>query len=168
MKSEKKFPLFVISDCSNVFDQDILKILLQKEKPYLMLNGNEFCNIYSNPKFYRQAWLAHCRDLAEQSERPVAFCAAIKPDMIESFGNCGFGEIYWLAIVGDEKTVLNRLRQADVTNQDWIKSALLSVAWLKENAVSAYPQMTCLDMTELSPEDAADFVDQWICERINP
>ena len=38
MKSEKKFPLFVISDCSNVFDRDILKILLQKEKPYLIVS----------------------------------------------------------------------------------------------------------------------------------
>jgi len=49
-----------------------------------------------------------------------------------------------------------------VIDENWVKSSLEFNRWLKENANKTEPEMTLLDNSALTPEEAARIADQWI------
>jgi hypothetical protein len=74
-----------------------------------------------------------------------------------------FSNIYYIAIVCDDEVLEQRMRIGrGVIDENWVKSSLEFNRWLKENANKTEPEMTLLDNSALTPEEAARIADQWI------
>lgn len=53
-----------------------------------------------------------------------------------------------------------------VNDQAWIQSSIDFNNWLKQNATLTAPPITLLDTTELTPQQAAEIVHEWIINRL--
>ena len=53
-----------------------------------------------------------------------------------------------------------------VTDENWIASSMQFNNWLKENHNKTDPNIELLDTSDLTPEQAADYVDQWIKSKL--
>ena len=78
-----------------------------------------------------------------------------------------FTQIHYLAAVCNEEVLLHRMRDMrKIEDEVWLKSSLDFNQWLKMNGESTQPEMTLLDITHLTPQQAAKQVDQWIHKRL--
>ena len=105
LQSNKKMPLFIISGASGVGKSEILKVLAKKENVYIVLDGDEFCNVYTAPVYFKKVWLDICHSVSLQTDKPVVFCAAMTPD------GFGFTTVHFWTVVQ-----LKRLSLMQTTN----------------------------------------------------
>jgi len=157
MKNKRN--LFIIDDYVDPQKDTIYRILKNKKKDYLFLDGQPFCNNVFEPRYYRQVWLELCRSVSEQLDMEIAFCGALSPETIESMGNTDFFNIHWLTIISSEEKILARLEISKIKEST---GAILRNKWAKANYKAVFPQVKLLDITEISDELAAEAIDSWI------
>lgn len=95
---------------------------------------------------------------------PVVLCGCGIP---EQFEICDareyFTQIHYLAVVCETPILEKRMREGrGIQEEDWIRSSVSFNLWLRENASKTQPQITLLDNTNLTPEEAAEEADKWI------
>mgnify|MGYP003297488408 FL=1 len=75
--------------------------------------------------------------------------------------------MYYLAIVCDDETMMQRMTVGrKVTDENWIASSMQFNNWLKENNDKTEPNIDLLDTSNLTPEQAAEYVDRWIKSKL--
>jgi Predicted nucleotide kinase len=168
----KRLPLFIITGASGVGKSTLSAELYKKETEYIVLESDilwfDFFNtIEDNYRTYRETWLRLCKNIS-QSGKSVVLCGCSTP---EQFENCierrYFSEILYLACVCDSDLLEKRLRQGRNVNDDnWIQSSISFNQWLKDNADKTEPKIMLLETSNKSVEEAAEFVDEWIKERL--
>ena len=137
--------------------------------------------IYNTPDdgyiSYRKLWLNMCSNITQQIGMPVVLCGCnVLPEQFEKLAERqAFSEIYYMANVCDEETLVSRIKARikegrdmddNVHEESWIKSAVEDNKWLIGNAEITTPKICLLDTTAMTPEEAANIVDTWILERI--
>ena len=172
MKSTKKMPLFIITGASGVGKSTISKVLFEKEEKYIVLESDLLWNdIYNTPEddyaSYRKLWLKMCSNIS-QIGMPVVLCGCAVPKQFEVHNERNaFSKIYYIAVVSDEETLISRMKNGrNIQDDNWIRSSIDFNKWLKENADLTEPKLHLLDYTKTTPEEAANIVDKWICERV--
>ena len=161
MKSQRN--LFIIDDYVDPQKDTIYRILKNKKKDYLFLDGRPFCNNVFEPRYYREVWLEVCRTVSEQLDIDIAFCGALAPDMIESIETTDFFNIHWLTILSSEEKILERLETSQIKEST---GTILRNKWITENYKTLFPQVKLLDITDMSDELVAETIDSWIVIRI--
>lgn len=157
MKKQKN--LFIIDDYVDPEKDAIYRILKNKKKDYLFLNGQPFCNNVFEPCYYRKVWLELCRSVSEQFDIDIAFCGALAPDMIESAETTNFFNIHWLTILSNEEKILERLEASQMKKNT---GTICRNKWMKANYKTLFPQVKLLDITEMSDELVVDVIHDWI------
>ncbi len=154
----------IINDYADPQKDAIYRILKNKQKDYLFLDAQPFCNNVFEPRYYRQVWLELCRSVSEQLDMDIAFCGALAPDMIQSMGVTDFFNVYWLTILcGDEKRVSERHETSQL--QESMDIILIRNKWMADNYPTSFPQVKLLDITGMSDEAVAETIDDWIVEK---
>jgi hypothetical protein len=163
-------PLFVVTGASCVGKSTVSEILFHGEKDYIVLESDIIWNnVYNSPETdyleYRKVQLTLCANIS-QAGKPIVLCGCVTP---KQFGLCDekelFSAIYYLALVCDENTLEQRMRQArNVSDENWIEGSLEFNKWLKENADRNEIQL--VNNTELSPEECAGIIDRWISSKL--
>ena len=166
MKNNKKLPLFIITGASGIGKSTICEILFQNETEYIVMESDLLWHdIYNTPKDnyhkYRELWLRVCANIS-QIGMPVVLCGCATP---EQFNVCMekafFSRIYYLAIVCDDNTLKNRMKEGrKIDDENWIKSSVEFNSWIIKNAKEQ--NIFLLNTTELLPEQAAKEIDIWI------
>lgn len=169
----KRMPLFIITGASGVGKSTISSLLFQKEKDYIVLESDilwdDAFNVpENNYREYRELWLRMCKNIS-QIGKPVVLCGCAIP---EQFENClerrYFSEIHYIAIVCDEDILYKRLTEDRryEENDEYVKGSIKFNAWLKENADKSKPNMHLLDNSQLTVDEAAKIVEDWIYKHI--
>lgn len=168
MKPDKKFPLFIVSGASGVGKSTMCEILFKKETDYIVLESDilwqeVFNTPQDNYRNFREVWMTMCANVS-QIGMPVVLCGCGIP---EQFEICDareyFTQIHYLAVVCETPILEKRMREGrGIQEEDWIRSSVSFNLWLRENASKTQPQITLLDNTNLTPEEAAEEADKWI------
>lgn len=172
MVPTKKQPLFIITGASCVGKTALCERLFIKEKDYVVMESDLLWNdIYNTPEddycAYRRLWMRVCSCIS-QIGKPVVLCGCAVPEQFENHPERDmFSDIYYLAVVCDDKILEGRMRNGrKVTDENWIKSSLDFNNWLKQNADAAFPCISLIDNTALSLEQAAEVANRWIMEKM--
>jgi predicted kinase len=168
----KRLPLFIITGASGVGKSTLSSELYKNEVDYIVLESDilwfDFFNTpEDNYRKYRETWLRLCKNIS-QAGKPVVLCGCSVP---EQFENCierrYFSEIYYLACVCDSDILEKRLREGrNVKDENWIQGSISFNQWLKDNADKTEPNITLLDTSQKSVEEAYNFADEWIKRRL--
>lgn len=172
MIPSRKQPLFIVSGASGVGKSTLCELLFQKEDAYIVMESDLLWReIYNTPeddyREYRRMWMQVCANIS-QIGLPVVLCGCAVPKQFELQPERElFDRIHYLAVVCGEEALEQRLRRGrGVTDPAWLESSRAFNRWLKENAARTIPEITLLDTTSLTPEQAADRADSWIRGRL--
>lgn len=172
MTPTKKQPLFIITGASCAGKSTTCEILFQKEQDYLVMESDLLWEErYNTPDDnycdFRRLWMRICANIA-QIGKPAVLCGCAVPEQFECQPERElFSEIFYLAVVCDEEQLLKRAKEGrKVTEEEWLKSSVDFNNWLIKNGKNAVPPIELLNTTDLTPEEAADAMEQWIQERI--
>lgn len=173
MTPTNKQPLFIVTGASCVGKSTMCEELFKKETDYIVIESDLLWNdTFNTPNddycAYRRLWMRLCANIA-QIKLPVVLCGCAIPAQFEQQPERAFfTNIHYLAVVCDDNCLEKRLREGrKVEDQNWLKSSLEFNNWLKENACKTVPEISLLDNSQLSAEEAAVVADAWIKERIS-
>lgn len=158
MQSQRN--LFIIDDYVDPQKDAIYQILKNKNKDYLFLDGQPFCNNVFEVSYYRKVWLELCKSVSEQLDVDIAFCGALAPDTIESIEGADFFNVHWLTILSSEEKISQR-REAS-KHQESTAAIFKRNEWKAANYQTLFSQVKLLDITEMSDEAVAGTIDSWI------
>ncbi len=172
MKPTKKLPLFIVTGASGVGKSTICEALFTREEKYIVLESDILWNEHFNQpetdyRAYREVWLRMCNNIS-QIGLPVVLCGCSIPKQFEICDErAGFSALHYLAVVTDEATLLARMKNGrHIQDESWLKSSVDFNNWLKNNASQTTPTIQLLDYTNISIEQAAAKVDEWINRHI--
>lgn len=172
MKPTKKLPLFCITGASCAGKTTVCNELFKNEKDYIVLESDITWNdVYNTPeddyRAYRRMWTRLCANIS-QIGLPCVVCGACVPKQFESLPERElFSELYYLAIVCDDETMMHRMTVGrKVTDENWINSSVQFNNWLKKSHDKTEPDIDLLDTSNLTPEQAAEYVDRWIKSKL--
>lgn len=173
MKPTRIQPLFIVTGASGIGKSTACECLFAREKDYIVLES-DVCwhEAYNTPqdqyRAYRKMWLRQCAQIS-QIGLPCVLCGCNMPEQLEDLEERAlFTNIYYLAIVGDDACMRRRLTQGrGVTDEAWIASSLHFNRWLREHGGETSPAITVVDASQLSPEQTAARIDQWIREKMD-
>lgn len=171
MNPTRQMPLFIITGASCVGKSSMCEVLFQNEKEYIVLESDILWDdIYNTPddgyRRYREMWMQLCKNIS-QIGMPVVLCGCAIPEQFERCdGRKDFTSIHYLAVVCDNAVLEERMARRGVTDANWIGSSVEFNVWLKEHAQDTNPPIHLLDSSKLSPKEAAEATDKWICERL--
>lgn len=170
MNPTRRTPLFIITGASCVGKSTMCEILFRNERKYIVLEGDIlWTDFYNTPdddyRRYRELWMRLCKNIS-QIGMPVVLCGCATPKQFERCDDRkSFTDIHYLAVVCDNDVLEKRMTvQRRVTDENWIRSSIEFNVWLKENAGKTNPAIYLLDNSKLSPKEAAEIADKWICE----
>lgn len=166
--SNIKLPLFILNDQGTCDFSDIAKMLYNKSKQYLVINGNSFCNSAFDTAYLRNEWLKVCFEISEKIGLPIVINASLTPDNLEKSENAKlFSHIYYISTVSSNERFNQRYDELNIQNSDWRKSAKLSNEYLQAYAKTEYPEMKLINIGESSLCEIANLIDEYILECIN-
>ncbi len=145
-----------LSECVTL-DTDILWGVLPatKEKEY---------------RDYQDLWLHIAKNIA-QNGRPLVLCGTTMPERVEPcLQRRYFATIHYLALVCDDRILVERLKQRPAWRKSGTPEALTQMVdfnrWLKEHAATTNPPMTLYDTTHRTVEQTIADAAAWIRERL--
>ena len=158
MKTQRN--LFIIDDYVDPQKDAIYRILKNKKKDYLFLDGQPFCNNVFEPSYYRKVWLELCRSVSEQLDIDIAFCGALVPDMIKNMECHHFFNVHWLTILSSEEKISKRCETSKP--QESTDIIFRRNEWKRVHNKTLFPQVKLMDITEMSDELVVETIDSWI------
>lgn len=173
MKPNKKLPLFFVTGASCAGKTTVCNELFKNETDYIVLESDITWNdVYNTPeddyRAYRRMWTRLCATIS-QIGLPCVVCGACTPKQFEGLPERElFSELHYLAVVCDDDTMMLRMTAGrKVTDENWIASSMQFNNWLKENYDKTEPNIELLDTSNLTPEQAAEYVDKWIKDKMS-
>ena len=171
MKPNKKMPLFIITGASGVGKSTACEILFNDESEYIVMESDLLWHdIYNTPndnyKKYRELWLRVCANIS-QIGKPTVLCGCAIPEQFDvCIEKVYFTKIHYLAIVCDEKVLVERMKLGrKISDDNWIKSSIDFNQWLINNGESH--NIHLLDSSSFSADQTAKEIDKWILRNIN-
>jgi len=166
MNPTRKQPLFIVTGASGVGKSSACEILFREELHYIVMESDLLWHdMYNTPeddyRNYRELWLKVCANIS-QIGKPVVLCGCAVPKQFDICASRNlFDAIHYTAIVCDDSELKNRMKLGrGITDDAWIRSSLDFNRWLLQNAESQ--NITLLNTTTLSAEQAAKQLDEWI------
>lgn len=174
MTPTNKQSLFIVTGASGVGKSTMCEELFKNEagKPYFVLESDLLWHdIYNTPDdnycAYRRKWMQVCANIS-QCSKPVVLCGCATPEQFENQPERKlFTDIHYLAVVCSPDALAERMKNGrGITDENWIKGSVSFNNWLKENASSTKPAITLLDITGMTPAEAAEKAEQWILSNL--
>ncbi len=115
---------------------------------------------------FRESWLRICKNIS-QGGIPVLWCGCVTPQQNDPcIESRYFSEIRYLAVVADGEQIRTRLQARPSfrgsADDGFITSNIEFNQWFKDRSQDPSHRIELLDNTDLTVEQAADFVLSWI------
>lgn len=124
--------LYIIDDRINRENDNIYSVLQKMDKDYILLNGHHFCNVLTDPWFYRKALLDAVINISSQIGKSIVLNGFLpRSGIIEKHAKGAFSHVQWICISRD-------------------------------SGEDIYPDTVILDTSGMSAEDAAKAIDMVI------
>ena len=166
-----RLPLFVITGASGTGKSSTCLALAARTKDFVVIDSDilwrsEFDQPETDYRNYREMWLRVCKNIS-QAGKPVVLCGASLPEQFEQcIERRYFSEIHYLALVCSDEALESRLRSRPAwrnsSDEEYIKTHVAFNRWLKENASSTQPPMSLLDTSEITIDESAALLEDWI------
>ena len=168
-------PLFVVLGATCTGKSSAMEILRKRGSDrYVVMNG-ELCNVPAFPEVIsecRQSWIEVCFDVMHQTGRSVVFYTDLYPDCFDEIEKDKHDRMRFAAFVCKEDVLRKRLESkfgdqaneligADGT-QTYMDLALTRNRIYEGNTSYSLPDIKRFDTTSFSPEQTADYIEQWI------
>jgi hypothetical protein len=178
----RQLPLLIVSGASGAGKSAVCRALLGRmdERAYrvraVLLEGDilwrsEFAKEDDNYRAFFETWLRLCANISQSGRPVVLFNAGMGvPENVEPcVERRYFSTVHYLALVCDEETLADRLRQRPQWRgsgeQAYIEEHVQFNRWFKENAHTTTPRIDLLDTTNVSVGKTAEQVAAWIREK---
>jgi len=173
MTPTKKQPLFIVTGASGVGKSSACEVLFRQEKDYIVLESDILWNdVYNGDpddgyRAYREVWLNMCANIS-QIGKPCVLCGCGEP---RHFEVCDarkyFTAIHYVAVVCRDDVLERRMREGrGISDESWIQGSQSFNQWLWGNSDQTDPPMQLIDGSDLTPEETAAQIDNWIMERM--
>lgn len=168
-----KQPLFIITGASCVGKTSACSILFHRENDYIVMESDLLWNEhYNTPEDnyceYRRLWMRTAASIA-QIGMPVVLCGCAVPEQFETQPERNyFTNIHYLAVVCDDICMEQRICTGrGISDTDHIKNSKSFNKWLRDYAGQTSPSITLLDNSDITPEETADIIDEWVRKRMD-
>ncbi|SRR5579883_63966 len=168
-------PLFIVTGASGAGKSAVCLALVPILKECVVLESDILWGIIpttaeDNYRSYRNAWLRLAKNIG-QAGRPVVLCGSAIPEQFETCPERRyFSTLHYLALVCEEETLIERLKQRLAWRKSSSAEALERMAqfnrWLQEHASTTQPPMTLYNTTNRSISETAEDIAQWIRQRL--
>jgi AAA domain len=169
-------PLFVVTGASGAGKTAVCRVLTpQLRRRCVVLEGDILWGAVAasaddDSRSYRTVWLRLAKNVG-QVGLPVVLCGTALPDQFETGPERRyFSTLYYLALICDEATLRERLRQRPAWRQtqsnDFLERMAAFNRWLIEHAPVTTPPMTLLDTSTDPLEETVAKAQQWIEMRL--
>ncbi len=171
----RQLPLLAISGASGTGKSAVCQALLGHVPDVVLLDSDllwrrEFDTPETNYRDYSELWLRVCKNI-HQSGRPVVLFGAgtgVPENMEPCVERRYFSAIHYLALVCSDEALAARLRARPAwrgtQEAEYIVNHQRFNGWFK--TYSGQPPIKLVDTTNVSLEDTAQSVREWICEMV--
>ncbi len=168
----KAMPLFILTGCSGVGKTTTAQELLQRDTDFIVMDADFLYNIvpHNTDEDYKN-WVEQLMSLSKnvmQGGKPLLWTIAGALEYFAgSYNRRFFTEIYYLAFVCNTEDLEKRMREGrHITDQEWIKSSIDYNCWFIEHGIVSNQRVDIYNITGKSVSEAADYVTQWVSERL--
>lgn len=134
-----KLPLFILTGCSGIGKTTTAHELMLNTTEFIVLDADIFFNLM--PHETQEDYFGQIEQIESISKdimqvgKPVLWTMADNLDKLNKVYNRTFlGDIYCLALVCDEKSLRNRMKQGrGITDEEWIESSVQYNNYFKEH-----------------------------------
>ncbi len=164
----KRVPLFFLSGASCSGKTTAAHLLFDTQKEYITMEcdilwGEHFNTPEDDYAAFRDTWLRMAANYAQYGKSTL-LCGCITPEQITKRPSSAyFSSTHYIAIVLSDEEMLRRLEKRGA-GEEHRNSSLQFNRWLRENGEGA--GMTVLDATELTPEETAKEIHEWVIAHI--
>ena len=169
-----QLPLFSITGPSGAGKSTLTAVLMHDLPEFVLLEGDifwrsEFNKPTDNYIDFRNVCLRAAKNI-NQAGRPTVLAGTSTPGQYEACPEfCYFSEAHYLALVCDDEMLAERLRQRPSwrksNNDQFITNMVNYNQWFKDNTHIVEPAVTLLDTTNLTVEETAVKVKDWLYGR---
>lgn len=170
-----RLPLFILTGASGAGKTTASLALVDKVKDAVVMESDilwreEFNQPGTDYQNYRELWLRVSKNIS-QAGKPVILCGCAVPEQFEQcIERRYFSNIHYLALVCENELLAARLRARPQWRgsfgDEYIKDHLAFNDWLKNTAENTKPPITLLDTSEMTADETAEKVSQWIKEHL--
>jgi broad-specificity NMP kinase len=168
----KAYPLFILTGCSGVGKTTTAQELMQRDTPCIVMDADILYNImpHETDEDYKN-WVEQIMSFSKnqmQSGKPLLWTMAGALDNFENtYNRRFFTEIHYLALVCNSEVLEKRMREGrHITDENWIKSSIDYNRWFMETGIISDKRVDTYDITGKSVSEVADYVIQWVTERL--
>lgn len=165
-------PVFVLTGCSGVGKTTTAQELQQRETKYIVMDADILYNIMPHETEEElHNWVEQILSLSidiMQGGKTLLWTMAGALEHFEAaYHRRFFKSIYYLALVCDKKSLEERMRNGrHITDDGWIQSSINYNQWFLDNGRLGDQRIDIFDITGKSVSEAADYVNQWVEERL--
>jgi len=171
-----RLPLFVLTGASGVGKTSTCLALAAQAKDFVVMESDilwrdEFNQPATDYRNYRETWLRVCKNIS-QAGKPVILCGAGIPAQFEScIERRYFSNIHYLALTCEDEILASRLRSRPAWRgsfkDEYITEHIAFNRWLINNAQNTQPPLSLLNTSEITVNESAAGVEQWIHSHLN-
>jgi gluconate kinase len=172
----RQLPLLLVCGPSGGGKTTVLQDLLGKLTAAVLLEGDllwrdSFNAVDDNYRDFFETWLRLAKNINQSGRPAVLFIAgAIPPNIEPCIERRYFGRSHYLALVGDDDVLAERLRARPAwraaDDDAFIAAQLAFNQWLKTEGPAANPAVSLIDTTQASRAETAAAVAAWIGDRL--
>jgi energy-coupling factor transporter ATP-binding protein EcfA2 len=171
----RQLPLLLVCGPSGAGKSTICQYLMGRTETVVPLDADllwqpEFNSPDDNYRSFYETWLRLGKNINQSGRPMLLFNAGAIPDNIEPcVERRYFGESHYLALVCDDDTLVERLRQRPAWRQSrdeaFIQTQLDFNRWFREHAGETEPAIRLVDTSHTTVEETVGLVKEWIEER---
>lgn len=166
----RRYPLFLITGASCAGKSTVTRELFLHDRRVVALESDilwdeKWRERDDNFRAYRAMWLRVSQNVSQQAEKPVVLCGCCDPSQFAGQPEAGFfSGLHYLAIVCRDEILRERMNRRQSLDPVFRKGNAAFNQWFFQNYQKTDPPITLLDTSDLSPQQAAESVQQWIGE----
>lgn len=165
----RAFPLLILTGCSGVGKTTTARRLMERQQDFVVLDGDI---LFTDNQGEYMDWVERIEGLTRdimQSGKPVVWTMAGNLDKLKKAWNERFFPgIYCLALVCEEAELRRRMTEGrEISDAGWIRSSVEYNNYFLQHDRLDDIVFERLDVTILSPEQAAERVEVWIRSKLS-
>jgi ribose 1,5-bisphosphokinase PhnN len=173
----RHLPLVIVCGPSAAGKSTVCNQLVGKIEDVVLLDADilwrpEFNTPDNQYRDFFETWLRLGKNIGQSGRPLVLFNSGAIPENVEPcVERRYFTKIYYLALVCDEETLIQRLKQRpswrQTSNEKFIQEQLAFNRWFREQSAETTPQIQLLNTTNTPIETTINQVKTWIRNSLN-
>ncbi len=165
-------PLFILTGCSGVGKTTTAIEIMRRKVDFVVLDADIFYGFMPlETDEDNKKWVESIENISKnimQTGRPVLWTMAGNLDKLShTYSSCFFSDIYCLALVCDEDLLRNRMKEGrGITDEGWIQSSVDYNQYFKSHEKLGDTQFQIFDISGKSVSEVADYVIEWVENKI--